>query len=65
MNSNSKVSTLLLSDMDKLSSKKFTFIPSLLKDDFKLSVKAALLARSIYKDIKIMIKLHPSFNYRF
>ena len=63
INSNSKVSTLLLSDMDKLSSKKsLLFIPSLLKDDFKLSVKAALLARSIYKDIKIMIKLHPSFE---
>lgn len=63
MNSNSKVSPLLLSDINKLSREKsLLFIPSLLKDDFKLSVKSALLARSIYKDLKIIIKLHPSFN---
>ncbi len=42
--------------------KSLIFIPSLLKDDFKLSYKSALHIRSKNKNIKIFIKLHPSYN---
>ena len=62
-NSNLKESSLLFSDLNKLSNEKILlFIPSLLKDDFKLSIISALLVRSILKDMKIIIKIHPSFN---
>lgn len=38
------------------------FLPSLLKDDFILSINAALIIRSFDKNLRIIIKLHPSFK---
>ena len=63
MNSDLKVSSSLLNHLNEATNDKIVlFIPSLLKDDFRLCVVSALILRSIYKDINIMIKLHPSYK---
>lgn len=63
MNEYFKNSSLCLEDLNKITNEKFfLFIPSLLKEDFKLSIISALLLRSVYKDTKIMIKIHPSYK---
>ncbi|MBO6971806.1 MAG: hypothetical protein JJ840_07545 [Prochlorococcus marinus CUG1431] len=66
MNSDLKESSLFLNYLKNPEKEEiFLFIPSLLKDDFKLCIISALILRSIYKDIKIMIKIHPSYKLSF